>query len=186
MAPIDTNTLLGATGAGVLSLGIGFLFGYALESAGFGNSRKLAAQFYLYDQTVLKVMFTAIVTAMVLLSLCAGLGLVDMDRIWVNPTYLWPGIIGGLILGMGFIIGGYCPGTSLVSLATLKLDGLFFFFGFLAGALVFAETVGLYDVFYNFSGAYGRLTLPELLSLDPGLVVFAIVLMAVLAFAGGE
>ena len=100
MAPMNPDLFLGATGAGLLSLGIGFLFGFILESAGFGNSRKLAAQFYLHDQTVLKVMFTAIVTAMVLLSLCAGLGLVDMERVWVNPTYLWPGIMGGLILGI--------------------------------------------------------------------------------------
>ena len=53
---------------------IGFAFGFTLEMSGFGNSRKLAAQFYFTDLTVLKVMFTAIVTAMVLTFGAAGLG----------------------------------------------------------------------------------------------------------------
>jgi len=57
--------------------------------------------------TVLKVMFTAIVTAMLLIFLASALLLLDFDRLYVNPTYLWPAIVGGLLLGMGFIIGGY-------------------------------------------------------------------------------
>ena len=52
---------------------IGFAFGFTLEMSGFGNSRKLAAQFYFTDLTVLKVMFTAIVTSMVLLFGAVGM-----------------------------------------------------------------------------------------------------------------
>ncbi len=66
---------------------IGIGFGYTLEMSGFGNSRKLAAQFYFTDLTVLKVMFTAIVTAMVLLFGAVGLGILDFSQVWVNPTY---------------------------------------------------------------------------------------------------
>jgi hypothetical protein len=106
MAPLDLTTL-GGTATIALYLAIGFGFGFALEKAGFGNSCKLAAQFYLHDMTVLKVMFTAIVVAMVLLFAAGGLALVDFDRIYVNETYLWPGLLGGLLLGAGFIIGGY-------------------------------------------------------------------------------
>jgi hypothetical protein len=86
---------------------IGFAFGYVLEMAGFGTSRKLANQFYFRDMTVLKVMFGAIITAMLLLFSATALGLLDYNLIWVNPTYLWPGIVGGLIMGFGFIIGGF-------------------------------------------------------------------------------
>jgi len=107
MAPYDLTASLGAVGAIAVYLAIGFGFGFALERAGFGNSRKLAAQFYLHDMTVLKVMFTAIVVAMLLIFLASGLMLLDFERVFVNPTYLWSGILGGLILGMGFIIGGY-------------------------------------------------------------------------------
>ena len=67
---------------------IGFAFGFTLEMSGFGDSRKLAAQFYFTELTVLKVMFTAIVTAMVLLFGAVGLGILDFSQVWVNPTYL--------------------------------------------------------------------------------------------------
>ena len=56
---------------------VGFAFGFVLESSGFGNSKILAAQFYFRNLTVLKVMFTAIVVAMVLLFGMIGLGLLD-------------------------------------------------------------------------------------------------------------
>jgi hypothetical protein len=90
---------------------------------------------------VLKVMFGAIITAMVLLFITVGLGILDFNQLWVNPTYLASGIVGGLIMGVGFIVGGFCPGTSLVAMATAKLDGLFFVLGVLFGIFVFGETV---------------------------------------------
>jgi len=107
MAPYDLTVTVGSLGTIAIYLAIGFGFGFALERAGFGNSRKLAAQFYLHDMTVLKVMFTAIVLAMLLIFWSAAMMLLDLERLFVNPTYLWPGIIGGFILGMGFIVGGY-------------------------------------------------------------------------------
>jgi len=164
---------------------IGFGFGYVLEISGFGNSNKLAAQFYFKELTVLKVMFTAIVVAMVLIFAAVGLGLLDYNQVWVNPTYLWPGIIGGLIMGVGFIIGGFCPGTSLVSMATFKLDGLFFVLGGLTGIFLFGETVGLYEDWWN-SSYFGRLTIQDWLNLPTGLVVVAVILMALFMFWGSE
>ncbi len=53
-----------------------------------------------------------------------------------------------MIMGVGFIIGGFCPGTSIIALASLKIDGLFFFLGLLAGVFVFGETVGLFADFW--------------------------------------
>ena len=107
MAPFDLTAAVGTAGTILIYLAIGFGFGFALERAGFGNARKLAAQFYLHDMTVLKVMFTAIVVAMVLVFFTSAAMLLDFDNVFVNPTYLWPGILGGLLLGCGFIIGGY-------------------------------------------------------------------------------
>ena len=43
---------------------IGIAFGFALERAGLGSARKLTGQFYGTDFTVFKVMFSAILTAM--------------------------------------------------------------------------------------------------------------------------
>ncbi len=174
------------TTVNLLALLIGVCFGFVLERAGFGNARVLAAQFYLHNMRVLKVMFTAIVTAMLLVFLSSSLGLIDFQRLWVPPTYLWPGIVGGLILGVGFIVGGYCPGTSLVSMSTFKLDGLSFALGVLFGMLVFGQTVPAFWDFYNTSGFLGRLTIPELLGIDAGWVVLGVAAMAVGAFWAAE
>ena len=164
---------------------IGFAFGAVLEMAGFGDSPKLAAQFYLKDMTVLKVMFTAIIVAMVLIFLATGLSLLDFEKLWVNPTYWWPGIVGGLIMGFGFIIGGFCPGTSIVALSTFKIDGLFFTLGSLFGIFLFGETVENFEGFWNSSYA-GRLTLPEWLGASTGVVVLGVIFMALFMFWGGE
>jgi len=183
--PLHLTELLGKYGAYFIFLLIGFGFGFVLESSGFGNSKKLAAQFYFKDLTVLKVMFGAIVTAMVLIFASSALGLLDYNLIWVNPTYLWPGILGGLIMGFGFIIGGFCPGTSLVAAATWKLDGIFFALGVLFGIFVFGETVRSIDLFWN-SSYMGRFTIMDWLGLPTGWVVLIIVLMALFMFWGSE
>ena len=183
--PLNLVAAYGAGVADLIYILLGFGFGFVLESAGFGNSRKLAAQFYFKELTVFKVMFTAIIVAMVLIFLAAALGYLDYRLIWVNPTYLWPGILGGLIMGVGFAIGGFCPGTSLVAMATLKLDGLFFVFGVLFGIFVFGDTVDFYDLFFN-SSYMGRFTLPELFNMSYGSVVVLIVVAALLLLWGAE
>lgn len=166
--------------------GIGFAFGYTLEMAGFGDSRKLAAQFYFRELTVIKVMFTAIAVAMTLVFGAAGLGLLDFGQIWVNPTYLGSGIVGGLIMGVGFIIGGFCPTTSLASASTGKIDGMLFMLGGFAGAFLFGETERFFDHWYNYSGYYGRLTLDQVFGVSASVLVLAIVLMALFMFWGSE
>ena len=165
---------------------IGFAFGFTLEMSGFGDSRKLAAQFYFSELTVLKVMFTAIVTAMVLLFGAVGLGILDFSQVWVNTTYLGSGILGGLIMGVGFIIGGFCPTTSLASASTGKIDGMFFMFGGFAGAFLFGETEKYFDNWYNNAGYYGRLTLDQVFGIPVGAVVVIVVLMALFMFWGAE
>lgn len=165
---------------------IGFGFGYVLEISGFGNSKKLAAQFYFKDLTVLKVMFGAIVTAMVLLALSSAIGILNFDLVYVPETHLWPGIVGGLIMGVGFIIGGFCPGTSLVSASTLKIDGIVFVLGAIVGVWAFGETVQPMWDWWNQSGYYGRLTLMDVFHLPTGWVVLLVVLMALFMFWGGE
>ena len=165
---------------------IGFGFGFVLEMSGFGNSRKLAAQFYFTDMTVLKVMFTAIITAMVLIFGAVGLGILNFSQVWVNPTYLSSGIIGGLIMGGGFIIGGFCPTTSLASASTGKIDGMLFVGGGFVGAFLFGETEKFFDQWYTYSGYFGRLTLDQVFNIPASIVVLIIVLIALLMFWGAE
>ena len=183
--PLPLADMLGHWGSyGIYAL-VGIAFGMTLESAGFGNSKMLAAQFYFKDMRVFKVMFTAIIVAMTLVFLSSALGILDYNLIWVPPTYLWPGIAGGLIMGVGFIIGGFCPGTSLVGLATGKLDAIVFVFGVLFGIFLFGETIGDYAVFFE-SSYMGRFTLPELFNVSYGAVVVSIVVVALALFVVSE
>lgn len=167
----------------VIAFVIGLGFGICLEQAGFGSARKLAAQFYLTDMAVFKVMFTAIITAMLGVFYLSWMGVVDVSLVYLTPTYLVPQVVGGLLLGVGFVIGGYCPGTSVVAMATGKMDAIVFLLGVTAGIFGFGE---LYPLLKDFSvsTAMGQVTLPEFFHFSYGLVVFLVVLMALGGFAG--
>lgn len=185
MLPIDVLTELGKVGGYLVFLLIGIGFGVSLELAGFGDSRRLAAQFYFKDMTVLKTMFTGIIVACLLIFLSAAIGILDFSQINVNQTFLWPGIVGGLIMGVGFIVGGYCPGTSLVATASFKIDGLFFLIGTIVGAGFFGETVPSFERFWD-SSFTERYLVSDWLGWSIGATVFAVTLMAVAMFYGAE
>jgi len=167
----------------VLAFLIGIGFGFFLERAGFGSARKLVSQFYLNDLAVFKVMFTAIVTAMLGVTYLSWIGVLDLSLVYVVPTFLLPQIVGGLLLGVGFVIGGYCPGTALAATATGKWDGLFYGIGIYTGTVVFAEIYPWVKSFHT-STSMGQVTIPQYFNLPYGVVVFAVVLMALGGFAG--
>ncbi len=182
-APLYKYGLFGDEVSLIVAFVIGLGFGFFLERAGFGSARKLVAQFYLTDLAVFKVMFTAIVTALLGLFYLSWLGWLDLSLVYVAPTYLAPQIIGGLLLGFGFVIGGYCPGTSAVAVATGSVDALVYGAGFLAGIFCFGEAYPAIGGWAR-ATAMGKLTLPELFHLPYGLVVLTVVLMAVGGFYG--
>lgn len=166
----------------VVALVLGIGFGYVLEQAGFSSSRRLAGVFYGYDFTVLRVFFTAAVTAMAGILVLSYAGLLDTDLIFVNPLWLWPAVVGGIIMGLGFILGGYCPGTSVCAAAIGKVDALFFVIGGLLGVLVFGELFPLYKDFF-ISSALGPAKVFQSLGISQGLFAFLLIAMAVGAFA---
>ena len=133
-----TDTL-GSSAALVVSLLVGFGFGFALERAGFGSSRKLSGIFYIRDMTVLRVMFTAMITAMIGLHLALALGIITADQIYFLPTVYGAQIVGGLLFGVGFALGCWCPGTAAVGLASGRLDALIFLVGASLGSILFNE-----------------------------------------------
>ncbi len=180
-APFDVP----ANVAIVVPVLIGVAFGWTLERAGLGNARKLAGQFYFADFTVLKVMFTAIVTAMLGAFWLARIGVLDLSRVYVPETWLLPQLAGGVIFGFGFLLSGLCPGTSCVAAASGRIDGLAVMAGMFSGVLlsgIFFERIQpLYD-----SGGRGALTLPAALDLPYGVIVFAVVAAAFVMLAGAE
>ncbi len=184
-APFFKFGLFGENIGLVVAFAVGIGFGFFLERAGFGNARKLAAQFYFTDLRVFKVMFTAIVTAMLGVFYLSVFGFMDLSLVYLTPTFLAPQVVGGLVLGIGFVVGGYCPGTACVGVATGRIDALVLFLGIFVGIFGFSELFPLISGFYN-STDMGQLTLPQVTGLPYGFLVFAVVLMALGGFAGAE
>jgi hypothetical protein len=100
---------LGLEGAAALAAGLalGIAFGFVLERAGLGDPRKLTGLFYLRDFTMLRVMFGAIATAAGGMGVLVAAGAVELDALSIQPTLLWPQLVGGALLGAGFALGGY-------------------------------------------------------------------------------
>jgi len=171
---------LATPAAMVAALFVGFFFGFALERAGFGSSKKLAGLFYFRDMTVLKVMFSGLIVAMVGLIYVTGFGLMESDSVYWLPTKYWAQILGGLLFGVGFVTGGWCPGTAAVGVASGKLDALIFLGGTVVGSLLFNETYPLVSGIYNDSS--GVLFAYDSLGVSQGTFAFLFTIVAVGAF----
>jgi uncharacterized protein len=168
-------------GSLLIALGIGIAFGWTLERAGLGSARKLVGQFYLTDLTVFKVMFSAIVTAMLGTFWLGWLGILDLSRVYVPETYLPSQIVGGLVFGIGFALAGLCPGTSCVAAASGRVDGAAVVAGMFSGVLATGLAFPALQRFYE-SGARGSFTVPELLHVRTGIVICAVVGVALAGF----
>jgi uncharacterized protein len=165
----------------VVALFIGIAFGFILEQAGFSTSKKLVGLFYGYDFTVLRVFFTAGVTAMLGVVALGHFGLLDINLIYINPTFLWSAIIGGLIMGIGFVVGGFCPGTSVCAAAIGKIDAMIFIAGSFIGVLIFAEGYPIFENLYKAEN-WGYVRIFDTLGMSQGLFAFLLTAVAVLAF----
>jgi hypothetical protein len=165
----------------VLALVVGLGFGFWLERAGFGSARTLTGLFYFRDFTVFQVMFTAVVTAVIGLEVLGAAGLVDVTQIYRPETFLAPQIVGGLLFGVGFVVGGWCPGTAYVGLASGKVDAVVFLGGAMLGSLAFAALFPAIEGFTT-AGSCGVATLPASLGFSEGVVVLGVVAMAVGGF----
>ena len=163
-----------------LAVVLGLGFGFCLERAGFGSARKLTGVFYLYDMAVVKVMFSAIVTAMVGLFALSAIGALDLAELYLEPTNLAAQALGGLVFGAGFIVGGYCPGTTIAAIATGRKDGIMFALGMLAGVYAYAEFTPGIETWIK-ATAQGEMTLPSITGLSMGW--FALAFVAFLLFA---
>ena len=167
------------------ALGVGIAFGAALERAGLGSAPKLAGQFYLTDLTVFKVMFSAIVTAMLGAFWLGRLGALDLSRVYVPETFVLPQVVGGLVFGAGFALAGLCPGTSCVAAATGRLDGLVTVGGVFAGVLGAGAALPAMRALYD-ATPRGTYTIPDALGAPTGVVVACVVAIALGGFAAAE
>lgn len=164
---------------------IGAAFGFFLERAGFGSSRKLTAVFYFSDMTVIKVMFTAVMTAMLGLSLLLSFNLISLDSIYLMPTVYGAHVVGGLIFGIGFVMGGWCPGTAAAGLAAGKIDALIFLVGAVVGSALFNEFFGFIKPLYQ-AGQQGVLMVYDSLSIGRNGFILLMSIAAIVMFWGCE
>ena len=162
---------------------LGFGFGFALESAGFSSSRKIIGTFFGYDFVVLKVFFTAAITAMIGLLYRSYTGWLDYSLLYIHPTFLASAIIGGIVMGIGFSMGGYCPGTSFCGLAIGKIDAMIFMAGMVIGVFIFSEAFPLFEKLYN-SGNLGGKLVSDSLGVSKSLFAFLLTVVAIGMFYG--
>ena len=181
MAPLQFNYEFSETLLLLFALLTGIAFGMFLEKAGFGNARKLVQQFYLKDMAMFKVLFSAIVTAMLGIYWLSYFGVLDITQIYMNATYIWPQVLGGIVFGFGFVLAGLCPGTSCVAVFTGKLDGLAVFAGMFAGLFLFAGLEPKLKGALSFS-SLGDISLYELFRMEYGILTFLIAAIAIVAF----
>ena len=180
MFPLSSTIEFSLAAELAIALALGVGFGFALERAGFGSARKLTAVFYLRDMAVVKVMFTAVVTTMAGLFLLASAGQIDLSDLYIESTNATAQLIGGLLFGAGFVLGGYCPGTSVAGIATGRKDALTFALGMMAGLWAYAEFTPQLDDWYQ-AAALDELTLPSVTGVGMGW--WTLVFIAILAGA---
>ncbi|MBV1923587.1 MAG: YeeE/YedE family protein [Flavobacteriaceae bacterium] len=181
MGPLIPNDIISHEWSYIIAILIGLAFGYILEASGFSSSRKLAGVFYGYDFVVLKVFFTAALVSVIGILYMDYLGYLDFNSLYVHPTFLWGAIIGGAIMGIGFVSGGFCPGTSLCAVAIGKIDAMVFVGGILIGIFIFSELISFFEPIY--SGYYfGNVTLVDSLGISPYWFVFIFTIIAIIAF----
>lgn len=185
MGPLIVNEIISSGTNFFLAFLIGIGFGFVLEASGFSSSRKLAGVFYGYDTVVLKVFFTAGITAMVGMLFFSLFGWMDLDMVYVNPTYLPSNIAGGVIMGAGFILGGFCPGTSFCGAAIGKIDAMVFVGGLFIGIFVFTEGYPMWETFFK-AGFQGYPRISESIGISQGLMALVLVLVALGMFYVGE
>jgi uncharacterized protein len=185
IGPLPLSLPAGSGGALALAFGVGIGFGWWLERAGLGSASKLMGQFHLTDLAVFKVMFSAILTAMLGLFWLSRVGVVDLSRVYVPETFVLPQIVGGLVFGAGMALAGLCPGTSCVAAATGRGDGLVVAGGFFVGVLATALALPAMARFYG-SGARGSLTLDAVFDLETGSLILVVVAAALAGFIVAE
>lgn len=163
----------------------GILFGYVLESAGFGSPRKLTAQFRFTDWSVFKVMFTAIIVAAAGLVAADAAGVMKLADIFIPTTFFWATLVGGGLVGAGMAIGGYCPGTSAAAFASGRLDAFVFMIGMVIGTGVFAGAFDMIKPFYLAAQGPEGQTLQELFGVSGWIILAVLVAVAIAGFLLG-
>ena len=161
----------------------GILFGFFLQKGRVLRYDKQISALLLQDMTILKFMLSHIVVAMVGVYLLLDLGLVKLS---LKPTILGAVVFGGLIFGLGWGLLGYCPGTSLGALGEGRTDAIWGMAGMVVGAAIYAEAYPYLQKTVLTWGNFGKITIPQVLSVNHWFVIVPFILLVGALFAWFE
>lgn len=150
---------------------VGIVMGVLIQRVGASSPRMIAAALRLENLTIIKFMATTIAIGMIATYAIAQFVPMHFD---IKPTYIAGVFVGGLIFGVGFAVGGYCPGTCVVGVGEGRRDAWTALFGGVVGAVVFSLTFKLLEGALIKPFNYGRITLFEALHLPAPVVAVAI------------
>ena len=137
---------------------IGAAFGATLFLSGLANPDKIVGTLRLKDLHALRVIVVFVLTGVVGVWILDLVGLVNWS---VKPAAVVGALIGGALLGIGFGLTGYCPGTGLACAAAGRLDALATVIGMFLGALAFILTYRVIGAPLDEVMNYGKIMLPE-------------------------
>lgn len=153
---------------------VGVLMGVLLQRVRASSPLMIVRNLRLENLTIIKFMALTIAVGAVVAYLLKGVIPMHFD---VKPTYVLGVLGGGLIFGVGFGLGGYCPGTCVVAAGEGRKDALFTILGGVVGALVFTLVyAALVPILFK-PLDYGKVTLFDVLHVPP--IVAALGLAAV-------
>jgi hypothetical protein len=138
----------------IFAIILGTAFGFALDRAKASNPQKIINMLRLKDFHLMKVILFAIGFSSLLLFILLALNIINPGHLSVKPAYSGV-IIGGAILGLGFAVGGYCPGTCIVAAGRGRKDALFFIVGGLLGAFIYMLVFGVIENTALFTQIFG-------------------------------
>jgi len=166
----------------ILAIIIGTLFGFVLHRVGASNPQRIIDMLRLKDFHLMKAILFGIAVASALLFIGMMIGVIESSHLSVKTSY-WGVIIGGLILGLGWAIAGYCPGTGIAAVGDGRKDALFFILGGLIGAFIYmiifanVKSTNVLDKILggNSTIAHTETLYPALIDNIPGIVIVLII-----------
>lgn len=161
----------------ITGLIIGALFGAALVLAALADPDKIIGTLRLKDLHAMRTIAVFVLVGIIGTWILQMLGLAHLS---VKPAAILSVLIGGALLGIGFGMTGFCPGTGLACAASGRIDAIVTVIGMFFGALVFILLYPSIVVPIEKIANYGVTTLPQITNTPQAVWVLPITIIGAL------